>query len=583
MKSTPLFVLLSLINFVLGCPRDCSNHGVCTNDACVCNTGYTGSDCSIQLDTLESGVQVNGTISAWEWHYYQISNSKKGSALKVEVSPIGLLGDCDTYVRKSELPTSTVFDKSDTDWGTTASIILENIDTATYYIGVYASFMRCRYNIKATITEGRCPKGCGHGTCVTYPNKPNGTCECETGWSGETCSVEVPSTPLQLGTPAVSNLTHGVWGYHYISLEKDFPKLSIAFRTLNDPPLGHDCDLYVRHDIIPTFTYWDYKDDTRDPNFVMTISNAKKGKWYLGVWAFQSCEYSITVTGEDVGCPAECSRHGTCSGSQCVCNTNFVGEQCENMTAPLSDGQVLSGFVAENSWNYYTYTPKDGQKAVVITVTQDNSRNISLHGDADLYVRRGGYPTRFLYDYIELSPQNTFSYTISDAVTDKLYIGVFGWSATGYTITVEQKNSCSSCVNGDCDEGTCVCKPGWAGHSCNETLTELKSNKIVSNSLASGKWHYYLFNSSKSTVVVSLKEFTEQSVGFLYLLIKEDETPSLTDYDYMDLDMNRGFHTTVMSIDNREGEYIDWIIGVYGSPYVNQPVNYQLVAWEPSS
>jgi hypothetical protein len=59
------------------CIANCSGHGICTGTTCMCVEGYTGIDCSIALDTLQPGVEVAGSVEAWGWHYYVISNPKK--------------------------------------------------------------------------------------------------------------------------------------------------------------------------------------------------------------------------------------------------------------------------------------------------------------------------------------------------------------------------------------------------------------------------------------------------------------------------------------------------------------------------
>ncbi|XP_070792611.1 tenascin-X [Pituophis catenifer annectens] len=58
----------------LACPEHCSGHGECQNGTCVCNSGYSGDDCSIEIPSI--GVRVSNrdeTSFRLEWNYPEIS------------------------------------------------------------------------------------------------------------------------------------------------------------------------------------------------------------------------------------------------------------------------------------------------------------------------------------------------------------------------------------------------------------------------------------------------------------------------------------------------------------------------------
>ncbi|XP_070599999.1 tenascin-X-like isoform X2 [Erythrolamprus reginae] len=58
----------------LACPEHCSGHGECQNGTCVCNSGYSGDDCSIEIPSI--GVRVanrDETSFRLEWNYPEIS------------------------------------------------------------------------------------------------------------------------------------------------------------------------------------------------------------------------------------------------------------------------------------------------------------------------------------------------------------------------------------------------------------------------------------------------------------------------------------------------------------------------------
>ncbi|XP_026577842.1 tenascin-X-like [Pseudonaja textilis] len=58
----------------LACPEHCSGHGECQNGTCVCNSGYSGDDCSVEIPSI--GVRVSNrdeTSFRLEWNYPEIS------------------------------------------------------------------------------------------------------------------------------------------------------------------------------------------------------------------------------------------------------------------------------------------------------------------------------------------------------------------------------------------------------------------------------------------------------------------------------------------------------------------------------
>jgi len=240
----------------------------------------------------------------------------------------------------------------------------------------------------------------------------------------------------------------------------------------------------------------------------------------------------------------------------------------------------VSGYVEQNSWNFYRYIADNSQSNIVISVLQ-----IGTQQDCDLYVRLDDTPTRWNYDYLEISPSQTYQLVIPDVISRTLYIGIFGWLTSEYELNVTQTLSCPFvCVNGNCVEGICQCHTGWAGPDCNSQHTIITSGQLVRGYINStNSWQYYHFVSSTTTVVISLIEEDVQTSEFgeLFLFAVEDAEPTLRRYDYMDNNLNRDFHTITIILDHRVGETINWMIGVYGTAFVVNPVPFKLVVWEP--
>jgi len=309
----------------------------------------------------------------------------------------------------------------------------------------------------------------------------------------------------------------------------------------------------------------------------MQIPEPKAGSWNVGIWGFKQCDYLLWALTSTTQCVSRCSDHGTCSGSTCNCQETYAGPYCENKTVPLQQNVSVTGYVDQNVWNYYTFQ-SSLQTNVLITVTQTTDT-----GDCDIYVRFDDTPSRWQFDFIHITTEKTFTLTVPNAVGKVIHIGVLGWTASGYSMTVSISATCTpACENGgECDNGRCLCKAGWSGEACNQQFSVLQSGVEVKDNVTTNEWRYYNFVSTASTVVVALNELVPNpNNGFLYLLVSESVTPTLWQYDYGAVALSKSFRSITMFLDHRPGETINWIVGVYGTGYIVNPVSYHLVAWD---
>jgi len=125
----------------------CNNHGTCSNNGqCICNTGYSGSDCSItgnQLPRLSNGVSVSGAVNSTsaQWQYYQF-NVVNTTFLTIILKETQTTGFVWLYAAKDSTPNLRDYDYS--DQGTNSifhriHITFEAATTDTYYFGVYSN------------------------------------------------------------------------------------------------------------------------------------------------------------------------------------------------------------------------------------------------------------------------------------------------------------------------------------------------------------------------------------------------------------------------------------------------------------
>jgi len=275
-------------------------------------------------------------------------------------------------------------------------------------------------------------------------------------------------------------------------------------------------------------------------------------------------------------CVSQCSLHGDCISNICNCRSGYNGSYCENKTSLLSTNEIVTGFLDDNTWNYYTYQTSTIDN-LLITVNQTTT------GDCDLYIRWDSPPSRWEFDYFHIAMDSNFSLSVPNSINKILYIGLYGWSRVGYNMKITISTACiPACMHGQCSpEGLCFCDPQWSGAACDQPTTTLLSTVQVMNNITANQWHYYNFASNQPTLLIALHEDNESPyVGFLYLLISEDSTPNLLVYDHGDTSLTKPNHLVNLFLDDRPGETINWVIAVYGTGFIINPVSYHLVVWQ---
>jgi len=246
------------------------------------------------------------------------------------------------------------------------------------------------------------------------------------------------------------------------------------------------------------------------------------------------------------------------------------------MKVDLQDGQVQGGFVADNSWNYYTYTPQS-VTAMLVSVVQNKSNE-----DCDIYVRRNERPSQLHWDARNVSLGTTSTIRIDDAQFDTWHIGVFGFRLCEYQITVKSTTRCPLCgPHGTCDTkmGVCICQPGWSGTYCESGITPLNGS-AVSGSLAQGEWAYYSIESIAGSLFTA-HLYEDDTEGYFWLFVYEKQPPTLIDNNpkLADRESNTDHHTVTFTAKTSQTYYI----GVFGSPFgmgdASQKFPFELQAW----
>eukprot|EP01090_Pellita_catalonica_P018862 TRINITY_DN6230_c0_g1_i1.p1 TRINITY_DN6230_c0_g1~~TRINITY_DN6230_c0_g1_i1.p1 ORF type:complete len:576 (-),score=88.08 TRINITY_DN6230_c0_g1_i1:72-1799(-) len=566
-----VLVLLGLFADIavgISCPNDCSGaRGTCdeATGICQCAANYGGIDCSIAVRTLTATFPsvTNRVVSMREWDYYKV-DLPSGEGLKWEVK--STKGDCDMYARYNELPTRSLYDQRDISGAVDAVVLVKDIKSGANYLGVFG-YTQCAYSVTAFFIS-ECPNQCsGNGQC-------NGNiCQCKTDYYGADCSKK--AVPLVAGMRQSNSVAAGYWNYYNANVNKIE---NVLFQVQG---ISANCllDMYLGYNMIPSGMANNGSSTANAASFAYEMVRPKEGDWFIGIFgraSAQSCSYTIELT-EINNCASNCSNHGTCTQNQCVCQSGYSGSYCENMENGLFDGEVVTGYITDDLWNYYSYLARTTDDiAVVLNETSQSS-------DCDLYIRKSERPTLTEFDYAENGLKKNAILTIKDPQFETWYIGVYGFQTCTYRLSAGVNTTCiAGCAppSGTCaKDGSCICAAGYGGQTCQDKVNpDSGTGQVVSGSVESNKWKYFdVSNITGSYLVVELLE--KQTVGSVWLFLNVQQYPTLAQSDFDDKETNTPFHKIVVSNVVKGATYV---VGVYGSPFDSQTggASFDLAVWD---
>jgi hypothetical protein len=500
-----------------------------------------------------------------KWAFYHIPLLRPGQEVTFTVHETngGVLHDCDLYVQVGTYPTRRdYFDRDASMRSDSVVRINSTTPRGVWYAGVYG-FLGCSYNLNVSTPTVNCPNGCsGHGSCNS-----DGVCACNANFGGPDCSWSNRS--LTDGVLVNAQVDHNAWSYFYHDLTETKEKMIFTMDA------DHDCDLYVRHTDVPSLFVFDAVNATtpepgqRDHSTVL-LEDPDLGRWYVGVYGFASCAFSIKVEHTIFAgtvCANNCSTHGTCVQGVCQCEAHHSGDVCESYDVPLAvGGDRHQGYVDANQWNYYTVHANGNAELSVIV------HQLNASGDCDLYAKQGARPNRTDFDLADLGSSADMQMNITDAGEDVWYLGVYGWVACSYQISITEPTLTVACgAHGHPDATTndsCVCDSNYYGDSCNVAPVAITpGNTAVTGTVASGEWKYYSLNASSVSYTIVMQETAGAPGGDVWLFVQNGDVP--TDRDFAASDVSRKpMHYVHVEYPTAESRFL--IIGVFGSPFAGE-------------
>ena len=279
-----------------------------------------------EITELANGVPVPGLSgAAGSEKFYKIKVPAGQTTLEIALS--GGTGDADLYVRKDEKPTTSEWDYRPYLVGNNETVTIDNPAAGTWFIMIrgYSAYTG------ATIQ-------------ATYSAAPAPVTELANG-------VPVPGLSGAAGSEK----------FYKIKVPAGQARLEISISG----GIG-DADLYVRKDVQPTVTQWDYRPYLAGNNETVTIDNPPAATWFIMIRG-RSAYTGVTLLATYRSGPVP--------------------------VVELANGVPVPGLAgAVSSERFYKIVVPTGQDFLNIQISGGT-------GDCDLYVRKGAQPTPTSWDY----------------------------------------------------------------------------------------------------------------------------------------------------------------------------------------
>lgn len=324
-----------------------------------------------------------------------------------------------------------------------------------------------------------------------------------------------------------------------------------------------DCDVYMNLGAYPTHTRYIYRDVTLDNYIRLVAMNASAGSWFVGIFGFAECQFSIKATITKSPCPDDCNGNGQCVNGICVCNPGWFGNSCNSEVKSLTPGTPVTDDLTSRNFKYYKInldTRVSSLKYVLEELTSGDDV------DLDIYAKHGNIPSTSDWDYANASLTQITELKIPNAKAGTWYAGVHAYKCEALSCRFRIKATIDrTCANqcsrrGRCSQTTCNCNMGYSGDYCETKSTVVEYGMRYEGYVEEMTWNYFPFvTNTMNPVAVYIRELNIRG-GDCDLYIKRGmNKPTLFDYDYQEISPDSTVHITILSPGSD-----NWWIGVYG-------------------
>ncbi|UCD51452.1 MAG: pre-peptidase C-terminal domain-containing protein [Phycisphaerales bacterium] len=509
-------------------------HGYSAYSGVTLTATYSGTSAIVDL---KNGFPVTGLAGpTGSEKYFSIEVPSGQSELLIAI--FGGTGDCDLYVKRGKLPTTSDYDYRPFLLGNDETVDVKNPTAGTWYIMLRADNTYTDVTLVASYSAGagialqngvpmtdlsgaldsetlyriEVPADMKH--LVIMMSNGVGDCDLYVKYGSEPTTSDWDYRPFLAGKDEVVSITnpaagtwyimlHGATAYFDVTLKASYddvleledevpvPDLAGAVNSEMffkiDVPSGQsgleisiaagigNADLYVRYGAKPSVSSWDYRPHLPGNKEVVTISKPQSGTWYIMLRARQP--YSGVTLLADYWF----------DGSVTLL-TNGVPE------TDISD--------AEDGQKYFRIIVPSGRDTLEIAMSGGT-------GDADLYVKLDSVPTTKEYDYRPYEIGNNETVTIEDPPSGNWLIMIHGYEAYEGVILV----ATHSIDDGDGD------------------VIALTNGVPVANlSGVSGSEVFYKIDVPAGQQTLTIQ--TAGGTGDADLYVRKDALPTTTEWDY---------------------------------------------------
>jgi len=515
------------------CPNNCTGQGNCTDNVCMCDSQFSGRDCSIcidpscDIDYCSGTVTLRGSTGTFGDHTYQGSyrpnsncqwliipdKSDPFDAISLQFVAFDLELD-QAFVTVTDPATGLILAEYTGD----AAVFgfLQPLPPQVYISSdamsvtfTSTSSSATRTGFLATYSTYSCPDSCsGRGTCLPGSDGGLGTCLCDEGFRGISCN------------------------------ESYCPFACYGNGRCDDDVCVCDPGYFGPACIIRYCEGLKILTDQAG-----SIQDRSAGQQYR---PNSNCQWLISPT------PLASNTNNSGNGS-----SSSSGSSGASSSSSGSSGFLITLWFTEfRTEDYYD----------VVRVYDGNSTNGTL-----LLEHSGSWPP----DTPVVGKSGSLFVTFTtDTATPNTVSELSGWKAQYFTSGV----CATSCgLTGYCLAGECICFAGWTGPDCQSGLQPsdaqlLVLNQTIVDQVYQLQWKWYRFSVTEVPYEAILQLTTEdEEVDSVNIYARDSTFPTLELYSAADETIN-----AVKYIALRGPATGDWFVGVEGQ---NLYTNYTLTLY----